>query len=339
VGVVAEERAPFSDQFSFPFAIAKMTNIVEQLDQQFADLLAGWNLYSTLIVLGIFGYLTYLVITAQEPDIHPMLLQRQATASLVRNQGESAVYRSPDTPHGFPLRTGLNIKEPGAFAYASGKDGDLRYIWRRVTGEIPLEQGHGGSVSAAAGAQGKILTVFGKEQVTEHNISEITKEITIIGSSIKKQGATRVAIYLPNSIEFLAAVFACSFYGLSPILIPYNQSYSKVIEQLAATQADALVAQAGSLPLEEVSKAYKALRQVIWVVEETSRHVDWTEVPKDVGGQMDVNMWHQLVQDHQDISTSGIPDIKSNDLPNIVTIWLGTPTSQAQVVEFTQQVS
>jgi hypothetical protein len=313
--------------------------MIEQLDEQFANLLAGWNLYSTLIVLGIFGYLTYLVVDAQEPDIHPMLLQRQATASLVRKQGESAVYRSPDTPHGFPLRTGLNVKEPGAPAYASGKDGDLRDIWRRVTGEIPLEQGHGGSVSAAGGAQGKILTVFGKEEITEHSISEITKEITIIGSCTKKQGASRVAIYLPNSIEFLTALFACSFYGLSPILIPYNQSHHKVVEQLASTKADSLIAQAGSVPLEEVLKKHKNLKQVIWVVEKTSRHVDWTEVPRDVGGQLDVCMWHQLVQDHQDISSSSMPDIKPDDLPNIITIWLDKPGFAAQVIEFTQKVS
>jgi hypothetical protein len=315
-----------------------MANFVELLDQQFADLLSGWNLYSTVIVLAIFGYLTYLVVTAQEPDIHPILLQRQATASLVRNRGESAVYRSPDTPHGFPLRTGLNVKTPGAPAYASGKDGDLRDIWRRVTGEIPFEQGQGGSVSTSGGAQAKILTVFGKEKVTEHNISEITKEITIIGSSLKKQGTSRVAIYLPNSVEFLTALFACSFYGLSPVLLPYNQPHNKIVEQLVATKADALIAQAGSVPLEEVSKAYKALKQVIWVVEKTSRHMDWTEVPKDVGGQMDVCMWHQLVQDHQDVSSSNIPDIKGDDLPGVVTVWLDQSSSAAQIVEFTHKV-
>ncbi|KIW07224.1 uncharacterized protein PV09_02082 [Verruconis gallopava] len=315
-----------------------MTNIVEQIDQQLADLLAGWNMYSTIIAVSIFGYLTYTVVNAEEPDTHPMLLQRQATASMVRKPGESAIYRSSDTPHGFPLRSGLNVKEPGAPAYAGGKDGDLRDIWRRVTGEIPLERPRGSSsVSLSEEAQGKIFTVFGKEEVTEHSIPDITKELTIIGSCIKKQGATRVAIYMPNSVEFLAALFACSFFGLSPVLIPFNQSHSKVIEQLAETKADALVAQAGSLPLEEVSKAYKSLKQVIWVVEKTSRHMDWTEVPKDVGDQMDVSMWHQLVRDHQDITSSAIPDIKSADLPNIVTIWLDKPGSAAQVVEFTHK--
>jgi acyl-CoA synthetase (AMP-forming)/AMP-acid ligase II len=209
----------------------------------------------------------------------------------------------------------------------------LRDIWRRVTGENPLDKNTGG------GLQGKILTVFGRNEVVEHSVSEITKEITILGSVLKKQGGTRVAIYLPNSIEFLIALFACSFYGLSPILIPYNQSHHKVVEQLKATKADALIAQAGSLPLEQVGKAYKGLKQVIWVVEKTSRHVDWTEVPKDVGGQVDISMWHQLVQDHQDVSTSDFPDLKSSELPSLVTIWLDKVGATPQIVEFTQAVS
>ena len=311
-----------------------MASSIEQLDASLGDLLSGWNNLSTALLLSISGYLAYLLVSARDPDIHPMLLQRQATASLVRKQGQSAVYRAADTPHGFPLRGGLNVKAAGAPAYASGKDGDLRDVWRRVTGEAPLEAGPGNN----GGPQGKILTVFGRE-VTEHAISEVTREIMVIGASLQKTGATRVAIYLPNSIEFLATLFACSFYGLSPVLIPYNQPHNKVVEQLAATKADALVAQAGSLPLEEVGVAYKGLKQVIWVVEKTSRHVDWTEVPRDVGGGMDVGMWHQIVQDSSDASIGSLPDIKSNELPNVVTIWLGKTDSTPQIVEFTQKVS
>jgi len=314
-----------------------MAGMAESLDNSLADLLSGWNTLSTIIVVSIVGYLAYLLATAQEPDIHPMLLQRQASASLVRKQGESAVYRSPDTPHGFPLRSGLNVKAAGAPAYASGKDGDLRDVWRRVTGEVPLESGAG--AGTGPNTQGKILTVFGRNEVAEHAVQDVTRELTVIGSSLAKQSAKRVAIYLPNSIEFLATLFACSFYGISPILIPYNQSHNKVVEQLVATKADALVAQAGSLPLEEVGKHYKGLKQVIWVVEKTSRHVDWTEVPKDVGGGMDVSMWHQLVQDHPATASLNVPDLKTSEIPPLVTIWLDKLGAAPQIVEFTQAVS
>lgn len=315
-----------------------MANLIEQLDKQLADLLQGWNTTSTLLTLAILGFLAYLIVSSEEPDTHPMILQRQAAASLVRHPGESAVYRSPDVPHGYPLRTGLNVKPAGAPAYAGGKDGDLRDIWRRVTGEIPIEKAFGASAPATGVSQGKILTVLGKEEVIEHSISEITKEIAVVGAQIQKHGGTRVAIYLPNSIEFLAALFSCSFYGLTPILIPYDHPTTEIIGLLQKTKADVLIAEAGSLPLEEVAKKHKSLKQVIWVVEKTSRHMDWTEVPKDIGGNIDVSVWHQLVQDHQDVSTAEIPDIKSEELGKIVTICANKPGSEERIVEFTQKV-
>ena len=146
-----------------------------------------------------------------------------------------------------------------------------------------------------------------------------------------------MAIYLPNSIEFLATLFACSFYGLTPILVPYNQSHHAVVSQLASTKADALVAQAGSLPLEEVGKKYKALKSVVWVVEKTSRHVDWTEVPSGVGGGMEVGMWHQIVADTT--SVPEFPALETRQIPGIVTIWMDKLGGTPEIVEFTQAVS
>jgi hypothetical protein len=43
------------------------------------------------------------VYDTQDPDTHPLLLARQALASYVRQPGESAVFRSPETPHGCML--------------------------------------------------------------------------------------------------------------------------------------------------------------------------------------------------------------------------------------------
>lgn len=104
-----------------------------------------------------------------------------------------------------PLRTGLNVKSAGAPLYTAGRDGDLRDIWRRVTGEIPLEKDDG------SGRGSKIITVYGKEDIVEHDIADITREISIVGTYLKDHGAKRVAIYLPNSVEFLAALFGKLF--------------------------------------------------------------------------------------------------------------------------------
>ncbi|KAF2826589.1 hypothetical protein CC86DRAFT_18737 [Ophiobolus disseminans] len=306
-----------------------MPGLLEQLDGAISDLLAGWNIYTSLITLSILGFVGWVVYDTADADTHPLLLARQAQASYVRQPRESAVFRSPETPHGYPLRTGLAVKPPGTPMYAAGKDGDLRDIWRRVTGEIPLERG------ATSSGTATIMTVYGKEEISEHKIDGITKEIAIVGQHLKDHGARRVAIYLPNSIEFLAAVFAGAFYGFTPILIPYNQPHPALVELLAKTGADALIAQAGSIPLADVIRGASGLHQIIWTVEKTSRHMDWSEVPEGIGGKIDVSVWHDLVQDQQD-GAATLPK-STEKAPNVVFLWQEAVGKPAEIVEFTQQ--
>jgi acyl-CoA synthetase (AMP-forming)/AMP-acid ligase II len=51
------------------------------------------------------------------------------------------------------------------------------------------------------------MTVLGKEEVVEHDIEQINKDINIVGTYLANSGVKRVAIYLPNSIEFLVGLF------------------------------------------------------------------------------------------------------------------------------------
>ncbi|KAF2276464.1 uncharacterized protein EI97DRAFT_433295 [Westerdykella ornata] len=306
-----------------------MAGIVEQLDEKFAAFLADWNIYTTLLLLGLVGFITWVIFDAQDADTHPLLLARQAQASYVRQPGESAIYRSPETPHGYPLRTGLQVKPPGTPMYSTGKNGDLRHIWQRVTGEIPLEKG------SESSPRGKIMTVFGKEDIIDHDIDHLTAEIKVIGKHLKDHGAKRVALYLPNSVEQLAAIFAGAFYGFSPILIPYNQPHPTVIELLIRAGADSLIAQAGSVPLDDVSRGVSGLRQVIWTVEKTSRHMDWNEVPEGIGGKVDVSVWHDLVQDQRNTPPALPTDTEK--APGIVFLWQDGLSKSVEVVEFTQQ--
>ena len=178
-----------------------MANWVEQLDAQVAEFLADWSILTTLIALVVVGVLVYPIVFSEEPDTHPLLLARQSAISPVRNKGESAVYRSPEVPHGYPLKTGLNVKDAGAPRWASGKDGDLRDIWREV--QRGGKKGQDGKDIPA----GVIMTVLGKEEVVEHDVSELSKEIQIIGKHLKASGQKNVAIYLPNSTEYLMAIF------------------------------------------------------------------------------------------------------------------------------------
>lgn len=82
---------------------AIMPGLLDQLDGAISELLAGWNVYSTLLSFGILGFLTWVIYDTADADTHPLLLARQAQASYVRQPGESAIFRSPETPHGCML--------------------------------------------------------------------------------------------------------------------------------------------------------------------------------------------------------------------------------------------
>ncbi|KZM19088.1 uncharacterized protein EKO05_0010236 [Ascochyta rabiei] len=307
-----------------------MPGLVEQLDGALSDLLQGWNVYSTLLLAALLGLVAWIVAHNADADTHPLLLARQAQASYVRQPRESAVFRSPETPHGYPLRTGLAVKYPGAPMYAAGKDGDLRDVWRRVTGEIPLDK------KASSTGTATLMTVLGTEALAEHDVAGISKEIAILGAHLHEHGARRVAVYLPNSLEFLALLFAGAFYGFTPVLIPYNQPHATLVQLLQQTRADSLVAQAGAVPLADVTQSVPGLRQVVWIVEKTSRHMDWSEVPEGIGGKVDVSVWHELVQDakHTD---AALPSDTTTAPPNVVFLWQEAVGKPAEVVEFTQK--
>ena len=178
-----------------------MANWVEVLDAQIASILADWSILTTFLAIVIAAIVAYPIIFPEDPDTHPLLLARQSINSPVRNKGESAVYRSPEGPPGYPLTTGLNVKEAGAPKWAAGKDGDLRDIWREV---------QKAGTTGADGKQipkGRIMTVMGRDEVVEHDFEDLSKEINIIGQHLKVTGATKVGIYLPNSVEYLSTIF------------------------------------------------------------------------------------------------------------------------------------
>jgi hypothetical protein len=182
-----------------------MANLLESVDEKLIELLSQWNVYTILLTVGLCALIGHTLWSATDPDIHPMILVRQSSASRVRHPGESAVYRSPEVPEGMPLRSGLGVKLPTDPPYSGGRNGDLRYIWRRVTGEIPLPSIPGTAYPVSK--KQEILTVFGREELQPHDTAEMSREIAIIGDYLAKHGGKRVAIYLPNSVEFINAIF------------------------------------------------------------------------------------------------------------------------------------
>lgn len=176
-------------------------SVLSQVDAQLDQLFAGWNIYSTVITLLLVAFVAHFLFSRQDPDTHPLLLARQSSASHVRQPGESATYRSLESPHGYPLRSGLGVKDPGAPKWTSGRDGDLRDVWKQAL------KGVHGPDGQPTGEKGKVLKVLGREGVIEHQFDDLTRDINIIGQHLRQHGGGRVAIYLPNSVEFLVTFF------------------------------------------------------------------------------------------------------------------------------------
>ena len=139
-------------------------NLLLKLDQTVSDIFGEWDIVSTALFASVVFSFFYFIVTARDPDAHPMLLARQAQASPVRQEGESAVFRCHSAPHGIPLNSGLNIKDPGDSKWTRGRDGDLRDVWRRVVAGGQDRDGK------ETGENGKLFTILGSEQIVEHNL-------------------------------------------------------------------------------------------------------------------------------------------------------------------------
>lgn len=142
-------------------------NLMLTLDETVTHFFGQWDVYTTLIAGCLVTFFAYQVISSRDPDAHPMLLARQAQASPVRQEGQSAVFRSHAAPHGMPLNSGLNVKDPGDSKWSRGRDGDLRDVWNRVvTGGIDRE-------GKETGEKGRLLTVLGSEQIIDHDLGSL----------------------------------------------------------------------------------------------------------------------------------------------------------------------
>ncbi|GAP93111.1 putative amp-dependent synthetase ligase protein [Rosellinia necatrix] len=303
--------------------------LLAQLDDGLSALIGQWNGYSTGILTVLVMLVTYSVTNRVEPEIHPMLLARQGHGSPVRQEGESPIYRSNAAPHSMPLNSGLNVKEAGASKWAQGRDGDLRDIWRKaIKGPTEAEGSNG---------KGRILTVLGSEKVVESKLDDITRQINLVGHHISSQGGSKVAIYLPNSVEYIATLFACSFYNMTAILLPYDQSEESVVSMLQQSGADTVVTCPGAFPFDSVVKSYPTLRQLIWVVDEGSKHLDWNEVPKGMGGKVNVSTWQDILNDNPQTAGTELPSADNQAAaPDVIMFWTSGADSVEEMARFTQ---
>lgn len=138
--------------------------------------------------------------------------------------------------------------------------------------------------------------------------------------------------------EIANMYIACTFYGVTPVLLPFNLPHPKVYELLNASGVDGLVAAAGTLPLDDVATQVSNLRLLTWVVESTSRHMDWNGVPSQASDRLTVSVWHDIVEEKKASATSSLPaNTPDEKLPNLVSIWQPTDNqSKPTITSFTQ---
>lgn len=132
---------------------------------------------------------------------------------------------------------------------------------------------------------------------------------------------------------------ACSFYGLTPILVPFGQEHDVACKLFQQTQAQCVVATAGSLPLAGLTESVSSLRQVIWVTDPANKHMDWQGAPEsETRGKLDVSVWHNLVAEASSASSEILKNDETTVPRNLIFLWQKSINGPAEVVEFTQKV-
>lgn len=120
-------------------------------------------------------------------------------------------------------------------------------------------------------------------------IADLTANIHSLGTHLASiPGAKRIAIYLANDIENIVATFACAFYDLHLLILPFDPTASSasVNALLKRSELDVLIAPAGQLPLKDVEGV--KLKQLIYVVERGSQHLDFNSPPAPPSKQLSI---------------------------------------------------
>lgn len=113
--------------------------------------------------------------------------------------------------------------------------------------------------------------------------------------------------------------------------MPHNLPAETLSAHLQHAQADALIAEAGSLDLSLVTKENKQLSLVLWVAKYGNRHMDWHGVPEGAKGDLNVSVWHELVEEQKDLTSLTVPEYDpSTPPPGLSTVW----PSSSQAGEF-----
>lgn len=135
------------------------------------------------------------------------------------------------------------------------------------------------------------------------------------------------------------SVPAGAFYGFKTVIIPHNLPPETLGAHLQKTQAEALIAEVGTLDLSMVAKGNKQLSRVLWVTKLGSQHMDWNEVPEDVQDRLSVAVWHELVDEQKNLTGFEVPSWDpSSPAPPVATVWPSSSES-GEFIDYQPEVS
>lgn len=102
--------------------------------------------------------------------------------------------------------------------------------------------------------------------------------------------------------------------------------------------ADTLVCEAGTLPIDGVARACQNLRLITSVVPKSNRHMDWTGVPDSAQSRLKIGVWNDILEDNASTASTTLPN---NDIiertGDIVTVWQSTDSAvKPTITTFTQ---
>ena len=121
-------------------------------------------------------------------------------------------------------------------------------------------------------------------------------------------------------------------------MIAQKQPPDILAEILREAGVEAVIASAGTVPSQVLTRLN--LGMVIWVVEKSSRHMDWSRSADQNLDGIDVSVWHELIEGNAESSPTEPTSVNQDSkLPSVVMVWQGATALQYKIVEYPQKVS
>jgi len=99
-----------------------------------------------------------------------------------------------------------------------------------------------------------------------------------------------------------------------------------------------LIAEAGSVAIEEVLPRNKSIRRIIWVTKAGNTHLDWNEVPAEFNGNVDIATWHEIIDAKKASASNEVPPLDKDNEPMPIYSLTSAAAGRYELFEYTSKV-